>query len=131
MDKMDSHFDIKITVEEDFLLILASGKYSLTKANNLFKLAIDNGVSHSKHKILIDVTNITGAIPFLERFEFSEFLATYRINNALGKVNRIAVVGQEPIIHKEKFGETVAVNRGTNARVFTDMSKASIWLNEK
>ena len=127
----DTEFDIKITVGEDLLSLCVNGNYSLVKANNLFKLAIDNAVSYNKSKILIDVTNITGSIPFLDRFRYSEFLATYRINNALGKVSSIAVVGQEPIVHGGKFGETVAVNRGTNARVFTNMSDAFIWLNNE
>jgi len=131
MENANSQFDIKVSVVEDILLIYASGSYSLVKANNLFKLAIDNGVSHNKSKILIDVSDLIGSIPFFDRFQYSKFLSDYRIKHALGKVNKIAVLGKEPIVHKEKFGETVAVNRGANVRVFTDMSKASIWLNTK
>jgi hypothetical protein len=131
MENTDSLFDIKISVQNDFLLIFAGGNYSLLKAKNLFKLAIDNALLHNKSKILIDVTDVVGNISFIDRFEYSEFLAKYRAEHALTKVNRIAVVGQEPIVHKNKFGETIAVNRGTDVRVFTDMGKASIWLNKK
>src|SRR5437868_15268190 len=131
MENTSSQFDIKITVEEDFLLISASGNYSLLKANNLFKLSIDNGLSYNKSKILIDVSNITGSIPFFDRFKFAEFLSSYRTKHALEKVHRIAVVGKEPIVDKERFGEKVAKNRGTNVRVFTDMTEASIWINNK
>ena len=131
MENTNSQFDIKLTVEEDFLLISASGNYSLLKANNLFKLAIDNGLSHNKSKILIDVTDITGSIPFFNRFQYAEFLSKYKAKHALGKVRRIAVVGKEPIIDKERFGETVATNRGTNVRVFADIPTASIWINNK
>ena len=126
-----AQFEIKITLEEDFLLISASGNYSLLKANNLYKVAIDNGLSQSRSKIIIDVTAIAGFIPFFDRFHYSEFLSKYRQKQALGKVRRIAVVGKEPIVDKERFGETVAINRGTNVRVFTDMSQALIWINAK
>jgi hypothetical protein len=131
MENTNSLFDTEITVEEDILLIDVNGYYSITKANNLFKLAIDSALSNNKRKVLIDVTNITGSIPFFDRFRFSEFLSQYRIKHALGKIDRIAVVGKEPIVDKERFGETVAVNRGTNIRVFTDPSEASIWLNKE
>ena len=131
MQKADSQFDIEITVKDDFLLISVRGNYSLSNANNLFKLAIDNSLSHNKSKILIDITDITGSIPFFNRFLFSEVLWNYIRKHALGKVNRIAVVGKEPIVDKEKFGEIVAKNRGVNVRVFTDRSKASNWINNK
>ena len=64
MQKTNSQFDIEINVEDDFLLISARGNYSLSNANNLLKLAIDNVLSHNKSKILIDITDITGSIPF-------------------------------------------------------------------
>jgi hypothetical protein len=41
------------------------------------------------------------------------------------------VVGREPIVDKERFGETVAINRGTNVRVFTEMSEGLTWINEE
>ena len=131
MQKTNSQFDIEINAEDDFLLLSARGNYSLSKANNLCKVAIDNGLSHNKSKILIDITDITGSIPFFDRFQFSDFLYNYIRKHALGKVNRIAVVGKEPIVDKERFGETVAKNRGVNVRVFTDMSQASVWINNK
>lgn len=131
MENIDPHFEITTDVESDYVLLSARGKYSLLKANNLFKLAIDSCLLHDKCKILIDVTNITGSIPFFDRFQFSEYLANYKIERALTKLHKIAVVGLEPIIDKDKFGETVAVNRGTNGRVFTDMSKALTWLNSE
>ncbi|MDB5228689.1 MAG: hypothetical protein JWN78_2882 [Bacteroidota bacterium] len=131
MENTDLNFDIKTTIKEDFLSIAACGSYSLLKANNLFKFSIDEGLLHHKSKVLIDVTKITGVIPFGDRYEYSEFLANYIIKHALAKVRSVAVVGKEPIVHKERFGETVAINRGANVRVFTDISEASLWLNQQ
>ncbi len=131
MEHSDAQLDINVTLEDNHLLIHASGIYSLTKAYHLFKLAVDQGVLHNKGKILIDVTRVTGAIPFMDRFHFSEFLASYRMETARGIVDSIALVGSEEIIHEEKFGETVAINRGTNVRVFTRKNEASTWLMEQ
>ena len=122
---------ITITIEENFIVLFASGNYPLSNANYLFKHSIDSALLHNKRKILIDVRNIKGTIPFIDRFQFAENLANYKAEHALAKVNKIAVVGYEPIIHKDKFGETVAVNRGVNARTFTEMSNALIWLTEE
>ena len=131
MEGKDSQFEISIIVKEDSVSVTAIGEYSLTKANHLFKTAVDQGVLHSKRKLFIDIRNISGSIPFMDRFTFSEYLANYRLDNASSKVNAIAVLGLDPIVHKDRFGETVAVNRGTNVRVFTDQNEAFIWFDEQ
>jgi len=41
---------------------------------------------------------------------------------------RVALVGNEPLIHPERFGEIVARNRGADARAFTDEAEALRWL---
>jgi hypothetical protein len=119
----------EIILEEGFIRIIAIGHYSLQNANNLFKLSIDSAMLHGKRNVLVDVTKVEGNIPFFDRFQFAEFLANYKAEHALTEVDRIAVVGEEPIVHSNRFGETVAVNRGVNLRVFTDMGEALAWLN--
>ena len=129
MKSTNEQFDTVVTVEEDILFINATGIYSLTNAKDLFKLSIDSALLYSKSKILIDVTGVSGTIPFLDRFEFSEFLSQYKARHDLKR--KIAVAGQEPIVDKGRFGENVAVNRGANVRVFTDMKEALIWLKNE
>jgi len=128
MENSGLPFNITVKLEDNFVLLLASGKYSLLNANNLFQISIDSALSNNKSKILIDVTDVTGNIPFFDRFQFSEFFAEYKAKHAFREVNKIAVVGQEPIVHDGKFGETVAVNRGLNVRVYTNMNEAMAWL---
>jgi hypothetical protein len=57
------------------------------------------------------------------------FLAEQIVGRAFGKIGRFAVVGQEPLIDEERFGETVAVNRGINAKAATSLDEAISWLN--
>ena len=38
------------------------------------------------------------------------------------------MLGHEPMIHPERFGEIVAANRGADARVFTEEALALAWL---
>lgn len=46
MEQPESRFDIEIIVEDDHLTVVAAGIYSLRKANDLFKLAVDHGLLH-------------------------------------------------------------------------------------
>ena len=77
--------------------------------------------------VLVDVRGINGRVPtILDRFE----LGTHIAKNYLESEPRIrlAILGHEPMIHPERFGELVARNRGADARVFTDEAAARDWL---
>jgi len=41
-----------------------------------------------------------------------------------------SLIGKEPMIDLERFGETVAVNRGAIGKVFTDVDEAVAWLEQ-
>ena len=70
---------------------------------------------------------ITGRIPtILDRFEMGVRIAKHYLES--DPRIRLAVVGHEPMIHPERFGELVARNRGADARVFTDEAQALDWL---
>ena len=56
-----------------------------------------------------------------------EYVAVLNIEH-IGKINKIAVVGKEPLIHKDRFGELVGTNRGANIKGFTDIDEAKSWL---
>jgi hypothetical protein len=64
----------------------------------------------------------------MERFEMSEFLVGYTKEQNFKNIGQIAVIGNEPQIDKDRFGETVAVNRGLNIKAFTNWSDAIKWL---
>ena len=131
MEATDSQFEIKKNIDDEWVSLIASGDYSLIKAYHLFEFAIDNAIAEKKSKVLIEVTGVTGNISLTDRFQYSNFLSDYYEEHALGKVNKIAVVGSDLNVHSEKFGQIVARNRGANVCVFTDMDKAVNWLTEK
>ncbi len=66
---------------------------------------------------------INGRIPtILDRFEMGVRIAKHYLES--DPRIRLAVLGHEPMIHPERFGELVARNRGADARVFTDEAQA-------
>ena len=74
--------------------------------------------------------NITGRLPtLLDRYDFGVHIAEQYLTS--DPRVRIALLGQEPMIHPERFGEIVARNRGADARVFTDEALAVEWLRSR
>ena len=67
--------------------------------------------------------------PILERFELGVRIAKHYLESE--PRTRLAVLGHEPMIHPDRFGELVARNRGADARVFTDEAQALDWLLER
>lgn len=130
MYNSEQQYTISVNSDQHYLLVTVEGWYSLSNTIAFFKTAIDHTLLHEKKSLLIDVNNITGTIPLTDRFKFSESITGYFIEFALGKIHRVAIVGQEPIIDHDRFGETVARNRGLNVYVFTDLQQAIQWLAE-
>jgi hypothetical protein len=96
--------DVDISVETDYVCLCCTGTYSLSEVKRLYQSAIDAALEHHKSK------------------------AEQIVGRAFGKIGRFAVVGQEPLIDEERFGETVAVNRGINAKATTSLDEAISWL---
>jgi hypothetical protein len=80
--------------------------------------------------VLVDIRAVTGREPTMaERYELAVTLAN--IQAATQPRIRFALLGHEPMIHPERFGEIVATTRGADARVFMDEALALQWLLEK
>lgn len=130
MENTNANFTIETIEGNHFITLIASGAYSLERAIHLCKLSIDTCLLYNKTKILVDITKVTGNVPFFDRFQYAEALAQYKSIHALTEVSKIALFGNEPLIDKNRFGETVAVNRGVNIKVFTELNDALAWLDE-
>ncbi len=128
MENNDADFNVETIDGNDFITLIASGNYTLERAINLCKLSIDTCVIYNKQKIIVDICKVTGNVPFFERYQYAEALAQYKVKHALAISSKIALLGREPLIDKNRFGETVAVNRGVNIKVFTEIDKALAWL---
>lgn len=122
-------FRIKTTfqVRPDYLEVGCEGLYSRAETLRVGEEAYAEAARAKRSAILIDVRAITGRIPsILDRFEMGVRIARHYLES--DPRIRLAVVGHEPMIHPERFGELVARNRGADARVFTDEAQALDWL---
>lgn len=88
-----------------------------------FALAAEGG----HEAVLIAAPKLAGREPTMaERYELAVLVAERQ--RARTPRIRMAVLGDEPMIHPERFGEIVATNRGALARAFTDERLAVEWL---
>ena len=121
---------IDIVVQSEYVCLRCTGPCSLAEVKKVYSRAVDAALEHEKPKVLIDANGVTGDMSTIERFESSEFLAGEINQRALGKLTKIAVVAKEPPLDPQRFGETVAVNRGINAMAKTNIDEAIAWLSQ-
>lgn len=117
--------------DADFLEVRATGEFSLDEAKRTFLEMMEAVALHKTKRLLFDGRTITGNPQTLERFYYAEFAAaTVAQSKTRGEsgATRFAYVLKEPVLDREKFGETVAVNRGMVLKVFDNPEEALAWL---
>ena len=125
-------FRIKTTVRvhAGYLELGCTGMYSRAEAHRIGDEAYREAARANRSALLVDVREVSGRVPtILDRFEMGLRIAKHYM--ASDPRIRLAVLGHEPMIHPERFGELVARNRGADARVFTDEGQARAWLGER
>lgn len=112
-----------------------SGEYSLEEAQSSF-LEIIGAVKENKlGSVLIDGRQMTGQPRLLDRFFYGHFVAeaVQDLTNRGwdGPELRFAYVLEGPMIDRSRLGETTAISRGMNVRVFDNINEAVVWLLPK
>ena len=109
------------------LRIDCTGVYSQEDALNVFTQAYALAAGHGRDAVLIDARGIAPPeLSLMQRFDMAVHVAGMH-RRQVPRI-RLAVIGSEPIVHPQRFGEIVATNRGANVRVFTDEQLALDWL---
>ena len=120
----DMHF------ESGLLNVVARGEFSLEEAKGVFLEMLGAVAQYRAEKILFDGRNLKGRPEDLERFFYGEFAAreTIRLVREHGIAPRFGYVIKEPLRDVQRFGETVALNRGMNVKTFETPEEAFQWL---
>lgn len=79
---------------------------------------------------LIDVRKVAGPEPTMSE-RYDQAVKVAQLQSSVSPRIRLALLGHEPIVHPQRFGEIVATNRGALLRVFTDEALALEWLLAK
>ena len=122
---MSIHFEAR--EHGDFLWLECTGTYSIEETFRLYRASFELATRAGRDAVLIDVRQVTGREPTLtERYDLGVLVADLQARQT--PRIRLAMLGNEPMIHPERFGEIIATNRGAVARVFTDEKAALDWL---
>ena len=115
------------TAHEDYLRLECSGTFSQESALDAYERAFTLAAAAGRPEVLVDIRAVTGREPTLaERYQLAVRVADAQA--ATKPRIRFALLGHEPMIHPERFGEIVATTRGADGRVFTDEASALEWL---
>ena len=119
------HCEFKI--EPDYVYTHCSGSFSVDNILRVFDKCPSLAEENRLTAILVDVRELGGAPPAtLERYRMGEGIS--KVQRKYSPLIAIAVVGHEPMMDPQHFGETVAVNRGGYGKAFTSLEKAVSWL---
>jgi hypothetical protein len=72
-------------------------------------------------KVLVDLREMPGRISAMDRFQMGVYGS-----KLFQKLAKVAVVYRKEEINR--FAETVGMNRGLHARIFSDIEEARAWL---
>ena len=116
--------------DSGLLHVVVTGEFSLEEAKRNFLEVVGAVVQYRAAKVLFDGRMLKGNPEAMERFYYGEFAAneTMRLVKKHGLFPRFACVIHEPLRDPRRFGETVAVNRGMNIKVFETPEEAFEWL---
>lgn len=111
----------------EFLELVCEGIYAEEVAGEVFEQAFTLAANAHRTAVLIDARGVTGRPPTLMQRYNHAIWVTELYFRRLPRIS-LAILGHEPMVHPQRFGEIVAVNRGAQARVFTDEATALNWL---
>lgn len=120
--------NLEITPEKDHLRVSVNGQFSLMDANGAFVEILEAVAQHKSKKTLVDCTGLNGLPSTTDRFIHSEFAAKALRKCSLAGV-RFGYIAIHPVLDDQKFGETVAVNRGVNVRTYDNIEDTLRWLD--
>jgi hypothetical protein len=122
---------VEIKPEQGFLRVRLTGDFSLAEAKDAYVRTLEAVALHKVARVLADCRDLKGAMTFMDRFEYSTFVAQELARAAgvgVSRCTRFAYVSKPPFFDRKKFSETVAVNRGANVLTTDSMEEAMKWL---
>ena len=111
----------------EFLELVCEGVYAEAAVSEIFEQAFTLAANARRTAVFIDGRGVIGRPPTLmQRYNHAIWITELYFRR-MPRIS-LAILGHEPMVHAQRFGEIVAANRGAQARVFTDESIALNWL---
>jgi hypothetical protein len=123
--------DLKIEPQPAYLLMTFEGQFESSVIDPITTQAVEACEKYQPSKMLFDFRQVDGQMSTMDRYNTASIFAKKYLDLKItGKIPdcRFAFVGNHPLIDPQKFGETVANNRGLNVKVFIEWTEAVAWL---
>ena len=122
---------MQIRFEGPLVYVSLAGEMDGRLAEKTYREVLRECVAGGRSKMLIDCRALSGELSTTERYSLGKLVAdenaSVAAREAGGQV-RVALVGTQPFIDRDRFGETVAVNRGAALKVTDDLASAYRFL---
>jgi hypothetical protein len=123
--------NFRIEPKDSYLYVAVGGSFEAGEALEISRQFFEACIEHQRTKVLIDVRTLGGEMSMLERWDYAVGVARmnleYVTRGSLPPV-QLAYVASYPILDPNRFGETVALNRGVTVKVTDDFREAMSWL---
>ena len=122
---------MQIHVEGPLFYVSLAGEMDGRLAEKTYREVLRECVAGGRSKMLIDCRALSGELSTTERYSLGKLVADENASVAArepGGQVRVALVGTQPFIDRDRFGETVAVNRGAAVKVTEDLASAYRFL---
>jgi len=122
---------LSIRADEGLLYATYAGEFLLVEAASSFLQILEALERHKIQEVVVDGREITGEPANMERFMYGEFVAE-AVDRLIERTNcpvpKFAYVLLPPVLDPQRFGETVAVNRGMLVKTFDNLNDGLEWL---
>lgn len=118
---------VQASSKGDFCLVEVEGPFEIETALQIYEYSVDQARIHPNCRALMDLRGVSGKPSMDELYQLGCWAA--ELDRRAGPVLRVGIVGNPPLIGPERFGETVARNRGANMQVFDDWEAAITWIS--
>jgi hypothetical protein len=119
----DTPETLEVHDEHGYLNVAFIGEFSLEAAKRTIDRIFQDCSDPERSRVLLDLRKMTGKLSIMDRFQ-----SVIYGQKLIGKVVKLALVAPREAILPDLFAETVAVNRGINMKVLTDVKAALRWL---
>ena len=117
--------DFKITPTEHYLLVEFTGQFEVDSAKRSVDALVESCIKTKNPKVLFDIRSMTGDLSTLDRYRVGQYGS-----DTITRTTRFAMLARADQVSPDKFFENIAVNRGLNLKVFTNIDETVAWLKE-
>lgn len=122
---------MQIHFEGPLFYVSIGGEMNGRLAEQAYREIVRECVTGGRSKILLDLRGLSGELSTTERYSLGKLVAEENAAVAaagIGVTVQVALVGTSPFIDRDRFGETVARNRGAFVKVTYDLESAYRFL---